>query len=259
MEYTVLTAGVGFLVGGLVSLSGLGGGVLLLPLLIFGLGVAPIVAVGSGAAFSAVIKLEAAAVHWRRGNVEWRLAAALAVGSVPGALVGVELLSSLRSHYGPGVNDILSTLIGVLLVAIPVLAMVQSYIERQSGTPLRDRLPAWANRYNGAVVTGLVGGVLVGMTSVGSGSVIMMMLLLFYRREPSVLVGTDIFHAALLTAVTALAHLGLGTVDLRLVAWLVAGALPGVLLGSSLTAVLPAARLRQALFLLLITTGIAML
>lgn len=259
MDYSLSAALIGFVVGGLVSLTGLGGGVLLLPLLILGLRVPPIVAVGSDATFMFLTKLGAAMLHWRRGHVDWRLATAMALGSVPGALVGLGFLVLLRSRYGAGVNDILRTLIGVLLVVIPLFMVVQSRVKERGGASLRDRLPHWVNRYSGAVFTGLIGGILVGLTSVGSGSVIMMLLLLFYRRPPAVLVGTDIFHAVILTGVTGLAHLGLGTVDLRLVGWLVVGSMPGVLLGSSLTAFVPAAWLRQALLLLLLVVGMAML
>jgi uncharacterized protein len=259
MDYSLAAVLIGFVVGGMVSLSGLGGGVLLLPLLIFGLHVPPIVAVGSGAVFSALTKSGAALLHWRQGHVDWRLAMALALGSVPGALAGMELLTQLHSHYGEGVNDILNTTIGVLLVVIPLLMVLQSRLEENAGTSLRDRLPSWINRYNGAIFSGLIGGTLVGVTSVGSGSVIMMMLLLFYSRPPAVLVGTDIFHAVILTGVAGLAHLGLGTVDLSLVGWLVVGSVPGVMLGSSLATLVPAIWLRQGLLVLLFTTGLAML
>ena len=249
---------VGFLVGALIGLTGLGGGVVLLPLLILGLHVAPLVAVGSGAVFSALTKIGGAVVHWRRGNVDWRLAAAMALGSVPGALAGVRLLALLRARYGEGVNEILTTLIGALLIVIPLLMLFQKRLEERGGSRLRDLLPGWIHRYHGAVATGLIGGILVGATSVGSGSVIMILLLLFYRRRPAVLVGTDIFHAVILTGVAGLAHLGLGTVDFRLVGWLVVGSVPGVLLGSWMINRLPAVWLRRVLVVLLITTGIKM-
>jgi uncharacterized membrane protein YfcA len=259
MDYSLSAAFIGFVVGGLVSLTGIGGGVLLLPMLILGLRVPPIVAVGSDATFMFLTKLGAAILHWRQGHVDWRLAMTMALGSVPGALVGLGILVSLRSHYGEGVNDILRPLIGVLLVVIPLLMLVQNRVEGYRGALLRNHLPGWVNRYNGAIFTGLIGGVLVGLTSVGSGSVIMMLLLLFYHRPPAVLVGTDIFHAVILTGVTGLAHLGLGTVDVGLVGWLLVGSVPGVVLGSRLTVLVPAVRLRQGLLILLFTTGIIML
>jgi len=255
----ILSVLVGLLVGALVGLTGLGGGVLMLPFLILGLGVPPIVAVGSDLVFSFVTKIGGSIVHWRRGHVDWELAAIMAVGSIPGALLGVAALAYLRATHGAGVNEILRTLIGILLIVIPLLMMVQGWAQRADAKTLRERLPGWINWYKGGILTGFVGGVLVGMTSVGSGSVIMLLLLLFYKRPPMVLVGTDIFHAVLLTGVTGLAHIGLGTVNFGLVGWLLVGSIPGVLLGSHFTSVVSAVWLRRVLLVLLIVVGLRML
>jgi len=259
VECIAWTPLIGLLVGTLVGLTGLGGGVLLLPLLIYGLGTPPIVAVGSGAAFSTLTKLGGAVVHWRQGNVDWGLAGALAMGSIPGGLAGVALLAYLRFRFGEGINDLLTTFIGVLLVTVPLLLVFQHRIERCGGLCLRDQLPQWLNRYNGAFFVGIHGGLLVGLTSVGAGSVIILLLLLFYRMTPAALVGTDIVHAVILTGVTGMAHLGLGTVDLGLVGWLIVGSVPGVLVGSALTKVVPGTWLRWVLLVVLLVTGIWML
>jgi uncharacterized protein len=125
MHALLLKALIGTVVGTLVGLTGLGSGVLLLPVLIFGLGIPPIVAVGSDAAFSALTKLGAGFLHWRQGTVNWRLVRSLAFGSIPGALGGVLFLAQLRTLYGNGVNDILKSVIGVLLVFIPLLLLSQ--------------------------------------------------------------------------------------------------------------------------------------
>lgn len=246
---------IGLLVGVLVGLSGLGGGVLLLPLLILGAGVPPLVAVGSGAVFSALTKIGGSLMHYRRGNVDVKLGLAMSLGSIPAALAGVGLLALLMAEYGEDLNQILGKVIGILLIVIPAIMFLQRRLWEGEDRPLRDQLPRWINRYHGAVVTGLVGGFLVGITSVGSGSVIMVMLLLFYRLAPAVLVGTDIFHAVILTGVAGLAHFWLGTVDLPLVVWLVVGSLPGVVLGTKLTGVVPADWLRRVLLVLIFVTG----
>src|SRR5438132_5924925 len=125
MHALLLKAGVGTLVGTLVGLTGLGSGVLLLPILIFGLGIPPIVAVGSDAAFSAFTKLGAGFLHWHQGTVSWRLVRSLAFGSIPGAFGGVMLLAHLQTVYGNGLNDVLRFIIGVLLVCIPLLLLFQ--------------------------------------------------------------------------------------------------------------------------------------
>ena len=255
----MLTILIGFAVGLLVGLSGLGGGVILLPLLIFMLGIPPIVAVGSGAVFSSITKTGAGLLNWRQGTLDWGLVGYLAAGSVPGALAGVGFLSHLRASYGDGVNDVLTRMIGILLIVIPVLLLVEGRLQRQTGNNLRSLLPGWVNRRNGGIITGLVGGFLVGLTSVGSGSIILMLLLLFSRRPPNVLVGTDITHAVILTGVAGLFHLGIGTVDLPLVGLLLVGSLPGSLLGVWLGAYLPIGWLRSILILLLLATGTKML
>lgn len=248
----------GSLVGVLVGLTGLGGGVLLLPILIFALGVPPFEAVGAAAVFMFLTKISGAIVHWHRGNVDFPLALMMAVGSVPGALAGVGALALLRSRYGGDVNEILTTLIGLLLIAVPLLMVVQDSVEKKRGASLRDNLPSWVAGRNGVLLIGLVGGILVGFTSVGSGSVIMLLLLFLVSRRTEVLIGTDIFHAVILTGVAGVSHLGMGTVDLQLVGWLLVGSVPGILLGSNLTTVVSGLWLRRILFGLLVTTGIGM-
>jgi uncharacterized membrane protein YfcA len=250
---------IGLLVGALVGLTGLGGGVVLLPLLIMGLKVPPLFAVGSGAVFSSLTKIGGAVSHWRQGNIDLKLAGLMVVGSVPGALMGVLFLSQLRSQYGDGIDELLTRFIGVLLIVIPVLMMAQEYTFGPRGESTETKSLASAKASLGAIFTGLVGGVLVGMTSVGSGSVIMMLLILFYRRAPRVLVGTDIFHAVILTGVAGLGHMKLGTVNYPLVGWLLVGSIPGVLLGSRLTGSVAPVRLRQVLLGILVITGIVML
>lgn len=258
MELDAYAILVGLLVGGLVGFTGLGGGVLLLPLLILGLNVPPIVAVGTGAVFSALTKVGASVVHYRQGHVDLWLVGRLALGSVPGALIGVAVLAWLRSRYGEGINDILSVFIGVLLMAIPALILAQACLWKGEERPLRQRLPGWVSPLHGAVITGLTGGVLVGITSVGAGSVIIMLLLLFFVRKPPTYVGTDVFHAVILTGVTGLAHVSLGTVDFNLTLMLLLGSVPGVLLGSQLTGRVSALWLRRVLLTVVFLTGVVM-
>src|SRR5271165_61304 len=111
---------VGLIVGTLVGLTGLGGGMVLLPLLISILGVPPIIAVGSDAVVNCVTKMGAGLIHWRRGNVRWQLVSALALGSIPGAGLGLTFLTLLRASRGNGVNDFLKILIAALLIVIPI-------------------------------------------------------------------------------------------------------------------------------------------
>ena len=245
---------VGFVVGVLIGMTGVGGGVLLLPVLIFGLRVPAIVAVGSDALFNFFTKIPAGLLHLKKDTVRRKVVIALACGSVPGSIAGVKLLMHIRHLYGDGVNSFIKTAVGILLIVIPLLLLLQKKIE--------DRVanrPPTAKGFLGMALIGLVAGFLVGMTSVGSGSIIMMLLLLFYSFPPKVNVGTDIVHAVVLTGVTGLLHFRLGNVDSGLVVSLLIGSIPGGLLGSHLAARVPMLWLRRLLCVLLLITGARML
>ena len=254
MELLLAKILIGFTVGTLIGLTGLGGGVLLLPTLIFGLRVPAIIAVGSDALFNFLTKIPAGIMHLRKGTVRRKVVLAMAAGSIPGALLGVSFLQHLRTVYGSGVNDFIKSAVGLLLVCIPTLLLFQGRIEER----LAKRQPTLKSFF-GMSLIGLVGGILVGMTSVGSGSIIMMMLLLFYSFAPKVMVGTDIVHAAILTGVTSLLHWKLGNVDLPLVGSLLLGSIPGGILGSHLSARVPVLWLRRILCAVLLMTGARML
>jgi uncharacterized protein len=245
---------VGFVVGVLIGLTGIGGGVLLLPILIFGLRVPAIVAVGSDAVFNFFTKIPASLLHLSKGTVRRKVVIALALGSIPGSAVGVALLTHIRSLYGNGVNDFIKTAVGALLIIVPTLMLFQKRIEER----VANRPPTMKS-FGGMVVIGLFAGFLVGMTSVGSGSIIMMLLLLFYSYPPRVNVGTDIVHAVVLTGVTGFLHFRLGNVDPKLVLSLLIGSIPGGLVGSHLSTRVPVLWLRRILCTLLLVTGARML
>jgi len=245
---------VGFVVGVLIGLTGVGGGVLLLPVLIFGLGVPAIVAVGSDAVFNFFTKIPASILHLKKGTVRRKVVIALACGSIPGSYAGVQLLVHIRHLYGDGVNSFIKSAVGVLLIIIPLLLLLQTRIEES----VANRPPSMKG-FAGMALIGLVAGFLVGMTSVGSGSIIMMLLLLFYSFPPKVNVGTDIVHAVILTGMTGLLHFRLGNVDPGLVVSLLIGSIPGGLLGSHLATRVPMLWLRRILCTLLLLTGARML
>src|SRR5438128_5476846 len=245
---------IGVVVGTLIGMTGLGGGVLLLPLLIFGLKVPPIIAVGSDALFNFVTKIGSGLMHLRKRTVRRKVVLALATGSVPGSILGVSFLVHLRTIYGSGVNNFITSAVGLLLVFIPTLLLLQTQIEEH----VANRPPTMKS-FVGMSVIGLVAGFLVGMTSVGSGSIIMMLLLLFYSYPPKVMVGTDIVHAVALTGVTSLLHWRAGNTDPTLVASLLIGWIPGGLVGSAVGSRVPVPCLRRILCAVLLATGARML
>jgi uncharacterized membrane protein YfcA len=152
------------------------------------------------------------------------------------------------------VNTFITSAVGLLLVCIPTLLLFQSRIEDH----VVNRAPTMKS-FMGMCAIGLLAGFLVGMTSVGSGSIIMMLLLLFYSFPPKVMVGTDIVHAVILTGVTSLLHFKLGNIDPTLVASLLIGSIPGGLLGSQLSTRVPVPWLRRILCTVLLATGARML
>ena len=249
-----LKISIGFVVGTLIGMTGLGGGVLLLPLLIFGLRVPPIIAVGSDAVFNFITKIGSSAVHLHKGTVRRKVVAALAAGSIPGSILGVSFLAHLRNAYGNGVNTFITSAIGILLVCIPTLLLFQTQIEEHV-----VHRPPTMKSFLGMSAIGLFAGTLVGMTSVGSGSIIMMLLLLLYSFPPKVMVGTDIVHAVALTGVASLLHWRLGNIDPVLVGSLLIGSIPGGLLGSHLSTRVPVPWLRRILCAVLLMTGARML
>lgn len=243
----------GLVVGFLVGLTGIGGGILLLPIFTSVLGIPPLVAVGSDAVVNSITKVGAGIVHWRRGNVNWRLIRSLIMGSIPGALVGVFVLTLLHASHGARINEYLKITIAVLLIVIPLISLYA----RPAALP--DSAEGSRKHAIGISLIGLFVGLLVGITSIGSGTVTLMLLLVLYGFSPVVLVGTDVIHALLLTGVTGLLQMRLGNVDYSLVGLILAGSVPGGILGAYISNHVPAKRLKQILFVVLIVFGVRML
>jgi uncharacterized membrane protein YfcA len=246
---------IGLLVGLLVGLTGVGAGVLLLPIMIFGLGISPIVAVGSDATFSAITKIGAGYLHWKEHTVDRWLIAGLSMGSIPAALGGILLITRLRAAYGNELNSILRTAIGVLLVLIPVLLLLQKPPQQYAALPRLSARGFWLR----VALVGLIAGFLIGVTSVGSGTIVMLLLALLVQAAPATLVGTDIVHAVIISGIASVFYFRWGAVDTSLLIPLLIGSIPGALLGVKLATRLPAVYLRRLLCVSLIATGARML
>jgi uncharacterized protein len=238
----VIAFGLG--VGVLIGLTGIGGGSLMTPLLILFAGVQPVVAIGTDLAYGAITKTVGGWRHLRSGTVDLGVSKWLAVGSVPGSIAGVLIVDALHDRYGDGFD---STLLSVVAVALFVVAF--SVLGRALfGVPRERHSVALTTAGKaGAVGIGLVLGVVLGMTSVGSGALVGLALIMVFRLTPHRVVGTDVFHAALMLWAAGLAHLLVGNVDLALMANILAGSLPGVWVGTALLARIPAAVLRPTL------------
>ncbi len=258
MDVGIATAG--FVVGVLVGLTGMGGGALMAPFLILAVGVRPVVAVGTDLAYSAVTKAFGAWQHLNMKTVDVRLALFFALGSVPGALAGVRVIALVKEAHGAAVDDVIVKLLGVMLLVAAASIVLKLALGRRSHSvaPAEPAAPVvftWRRKV-ATVLVGVVIGALVGLTSVGSGSLVAVVLLLFYGLSASRMVGTDIFHALLLTTAAGLAHLQAGDVDLGLAANILVGSIPGVILGSRLNVRVPERALRVLVAVVLLIVGL---
>jgi uncharacterized protein len=247
----------GLLTGLLVGMTGMGGGSLMTPILVFLFGVSPATAIGTDIAHGAVFKTVGAVQHRRMGNVRARLAGWMLVGSVPTSLVGVWLADRLADRYGNDVKDVMGQVLGAALLFGCVGLVAKSLVHsKELGDPdwdltNRDRVAA--------VLIGVLGGFIVGLTSVGSGVFFGLTLLVVFPLRAHKVVGTDIFHAAVLLYVAGAAHWAAGNVDFGILGWLLLGSIPGVLIGGRLTLSIPADALRLCLAFVLGLAGIRLL
>jgi uncharacterized protein len=250
----------GFCVGVLVGTTGVGGGSLMTPALILVFGTAPTTAIGTDLAYAAVTKTVGGWRHWRSGTVDMKIALWLAVGSIPGALGGVEVLHVLEDKLGKDqFDDTLLTMVGAALLITAVAVLARALMQRVKNE--RATVDPFELRHKvAAVLTGVSVGFVLGLTSAGSGALIAVALIIAYRLTPRRVVGTDVFHAALLLWVASIAHFVSGNVDLLLAGNILIGSIPGVWIGSGLaTRVLPEGTLRPALGTVLLAAGLALL
>ena len=244
----------GLIVGCAVGLTGMGGGALMTPVLVLLFHVQPVAAVASDLVASLVMKPVGAAVHASRGTVRWALVAYLAIGSVPAAFLGVIFLKSIGN--GNRVQSIVSVTLGaVLLLAVAALGfkMYLDHRNRQGGgveDELRvKKLPTLAI---GASI-----GFIVGITSVGSGTLVIVLLLFLYPRlRGSQMVGTDLAQAIPMVGAAAIAHILFGDFKLGLTTSILIGSIPGVLIGAAVSSYAPTLFLRGALSAVLLVSGL---
>jgi uncharacterized membrane protein YfcA len=243
----VLGASVGFVLG----LTSAGSGTLIAVGLIIGFRLAPRKVVGTDVFHAAITKTAGGFLHFRKGTVQTNLAFWLAAGSCPGAILGVILLDRL------GLDDILLPLIAGALFLTGALVLFRALMS--NGDNERDEVVLETRHKVAAVVLGASVGFVLGLTSAGSGTLIAVGLIIGFRLAPRKVVGTDVFHAAILLWVAAIAHLFSGNVDLLLTATILIGSLPGVWLGTHLATRLPERGLRPALGVVLLSAGLALL
>jgi uncharacterized membrane protein YfcA len=234
------------------------------PFLIGVLGVPAPTAVGTDLVQATLTKLTGSVKHFRQGSINMEVALFLGLGSIPASLLGVQTLEWLKYSFdAAGVQSIMKEIIAFTLVLTGISLLVRIFLPRRW---LKSRQQTWDGKTSmslkrrlATILLGATGGYLVGLTSIGSGSVMAVLLLLFYPLSPAVIVGTDIAHAMVLSLVTGFAHILAGNVDFALTGILLLGTIPGVLVGSHLARWVPARPLRIVLAVMITYVGLSLI
>jgi hypothetical protein len=252
----------GLAVGILVGATGMGAGSLMTPILITVFGIPPTTAVGSDLIYAAITKTFGAARHHQLKNVNTELGLWMGAGSVPAAILGVFTLYEIFPRVGIDVNSVLLNLIGIVLVIVGITVAARTFLTIPKLWS-SDNLPTDGpldTRHKGLAVTiGVVFGFILGLTSVGSGVFFGLTLVTLFPLAARRVVGTDLFHAMLVTIAAGLATLVWGTPNFSVVGSILIGSIPGILIGSHFTAKMPARALRGSIASVLALSGLKLL
>ncbi len=241
----------GFAVGFLVGLTGVGAGSLMTPFLISGIGISPVLAVGTDLLFASITKASAAWRHHSLGNVDWAIVRWMSLGSLPGALAMLAWIyfATPDTHF---LAMIIRQLLAGALVVSAIGVAIYPLLKRYAMQAPDAHAPTVVRR-GPTLVLGLTLGVLVALTSVGAGAIgVVALTVLYHSLSARRLIGTDIVHAIPLTFIAGISHFGMGNVDLEILGLLLIGSVPGIALGSRVTAHVPDWFLRVVLACVLI-------
>ena len=247
MDFSIAILFFGFGIGVLVGMTGMGGGALMTPLLILLFGVSPTTAIGTDILYAAITKTVGGWRHFKMKTVNMGLVFWLAVGSVPSAVFGVQLVAWLQGQIGEEkLDSLVYAVLGGTLLMVGIITLARALILARTISE-RDDFKIEL-RHKVAAVT-------IGVTSAGSGTVIAVLLIAVFRLTPKHVVGTDVFHAAIVLWAAGIAHFGHGNVDLGLVGNILLGSVPGVVVGAALMGRINQDTIRIALGIVLILSG----
>ncbi|HSJ17033.1 MAG TPA: sulfite exporter TauE/SafE family protein [Solirubrobacterales bacterium] len=252
MDPAIIFFGLG--IGLLVGMTGMGGASLMTPMLILVFGISPVTAIGTDVFYAAITKTVGGVQHLRLKTVHRALAFWLAVGSVPSALLGVYVIELLQRRYGDDLDQLVLGMLGGALLVVGAATLLRS-VFLSHVIQERYAMHLYTRHIVAAVVLGMTTGFVIGLTSAGSGTLIAVGLIAIFRLVPQRVVGTDIFHAAVLLWAAGIAHWIGGNVDFVLAGNILIGSVPGVLLGGMLAVKAPQKFLRNALAVVLIASG----
>ena len=244
----------GFGIGVLVGMTGMGGASLMTPLLILVFGITPVTAIGTDIFYAAVTKTVGGWKHLKLGTVHKGIAFWLAVGSVPSAIAGVWVIELLQREYGDDLDALVLGMLGAALLVVGIATLLRSLLFA-GVIQERSAMHLYRRHIIAAIATGLTTGFVIGLTSAGSGTLIAISLIAVFRLTPQRVVGTDVFHAAVLLWAAGIAHWVGGNIDFLLAGTILLGSVPGVILGSNLSVKAPQKFLRYALAVVLIASG----
>jgi uncharacterized membrane protein YfcA len=245
-------------VGVLIGLTGIGGGSLMTPLLIIVLGVQPVVAVGTDLAYGAITKTLGGYRHLRKGTVDLGVSKWLAFGGVPGTLLGVLIVDRLHHTYGKGFDKVLIGCVAAALLVVASVLLIRTLLLGHLAKHERETFRFTTRTGIAAIALGFVLGLILGLTSVGSGALIGVAMILIFRLTPQRVVGSSVFVAALLLWVGGVAHAVSGNVDYALMANILIGSIPGVWIGAHFVDRVPDQALRVTLAAVLLGSALAM-
>jgi len=245
----------GFAVGLLVGMTGVGGGSLMTPLLTLLFGVTPSVAVGTDLAFASLTKSAGTITHRKRGNVQWDIVGRLCMGALPAALLAtlaLQYLGPLNAAIGQVIRYSIAVSVLLTVVAILFRSKMLAWVNAKPGRQLQGRALAGATILSGAIL-----GTLVTVSSIGAGAIGATLLVMLYPKlSPAEVAGTDIAYAVPLTAIAAVGHWWLGSINWLLLVTLLVGSVPGITLGSWAAKAVPERFLRGLLAMTL--AGVAL-
>lgn len=244
----------GLSVGLLVGLTGVGGGSLMTPLLVLLFGIHPATAVGTDLLYAAITKAGGTTVHARKGHVDWRITGLLASGSIPASILTIWALSFLPKQSA-AVSHVISISLGIALLLTALAIVFRQRLQRYALSHAADRTHT-RFRAQTTVAVGVILGILVTVSSVGAGALGVAVLFFLYPKLPAIrIVGSDLAHAVPLTLVAGVGHWAIGGVDWTLLGSLLLGSLPGIWLGSHVSAKVPESVLRPLLASMLVLVG----
>ncbi len=255
MDFSIAILFFGFGIGVLVGMTGMGGGALMTPLLILLFGVSPTTAIGTDILYAAITKTVGGWRHLKMKTVNMGLVFWLAVGSVPSAVFGVQLVAWLQDQIGEEkLDSLVYAVLGGTLLMVGIITLTRALILARTIAE-RDDFKIELRHKVAAVTIGVTTGFVIGVTSAGSGTVIAVLLIAVFRLTPKHVVGTDVFHAAIVLWAAGIAHFGHGNVDLGLVGNILLGSVPGVVVGAALMGRINQDSIRIALGIVLILSG----